>query len=153
MNFSQVKLAGLCGLFITLSACSNIDGQSLLSNAASDPTTHNVDGTPSESDLYLKADATFVRNAATKAEMSGSCFISTYPSHQIRAVAGSTSLQIIDINGLGNGVGSCKNGRFNVAIYNPGFASGTKVNLILEVFDSSGAMKTYNVPNSFTLQY
>lgn len=125
----------------------------MLSNAASDPTTHNVDGTPSESDLYLKADATFARNASNKAEMSGSCFISTYPKHQIRAVAGTTGLPIVDVNGLGSGVGSCKNGRFNIAIYNPGLASGTKVNLILEVFDSSNTMKTYNVPSSFTLQY
>ena len=82
-------------------------------------------------------------NTDTKAEITGDCYVSTYPSHSIIVMNGNAILPATDVNPntpAGSGYGTCRNGKFNIMVDISTLASPATHNLqlILQALDADG---------------
>lgn len=145
MTNAAFKAAALFYLVISASGCTPIEGTSLVTDQKEESSIHDVDQTPKIEELYLKTFTPGINtlNTVTRAEVSGECYVSTYPNHQILAFQGSTQLELVDIEPstpLQN-YARCVNGRFNLALRTSNMAAGThSIRLVLRAFDSSNKM-------------
>jgi hypothetical protein len=146
MKNKTVKSLFFLGLLTFLSSCQQIDGQSLLSNESVDDQTFEVDRTPKSDELYLAVDSPSVNaTGKTKADISGSCFTSTYPQHNIIVTFNGAAIRIVDYNTATPAAAStalCKNGRFNLAINTGTMAGSYSLRVILRAYDEAGALVT-----------
>lgn len=128
MNYTALRnFAGSLLLLIPLSACTPIDGTSLLTDQRTDPTQHIVNKDPLPQELMVRVYSTAIAASGKEVvEVSGDCYPSTYSDHRLdfHEMSGSTGTlrQIFDLNGAAGLVNSakCKGGRFLVAIPSPG---------------------------------
>lgn len=156
-KFLALRLAGLCYLFFTLTACSQSQENSLLSDQKGDPSAHALDKTPKAEELYVKTyiGSIAVASGVTKAEVSGECYVSTFPSHKILALENGNILQILDINpttDVNASYASCKNGKFNLAINTGVLASGSHtIRFVMQAYDNSNKLFTNDVQGVSTL--
>ncbi|MBO9665209.1 MAG: hypothetical protein J7501_00145 [Bdellovibrio sp.] len=132
-----------------LAACSPMSENSLLTDDISDPTSHNMNTDPNSTELFLQADKTNLGSTSngSAVEMSGNCFASTYPTHKITAAVGNTAKYIFDITSSANTStstsGTCRNGRFNIAIKAANLTVGSNtITLTIRGYDSSGNENT-----------
>ncbi|MEN0057433.1 MAG: hypothetical protein AAGB31_01255 [Bdellovibrio sp.] len=156
-SLSNLK-AGLlfAGFSLLFSACTPVDGNSLLTDQKDDASLHAVDKTPKSEELYLKAYNTSVSGTGvTKVEISGECYTSTYPSHNIIATSGGAQVDIVDLNpsvSPAAAVASCKNGRFNLAINSFNFASGNHtIRLMLQAYDANNQIVVNDVQGASSI--
>ncbi|WP_347357079.1 hypothetical protein [Bdellovibrio sp.] len=143
MRSSLRYLAGLSGLCLLVTACQPIQGDSLLTDRRDESSTHNINKDPKSDELTLKMSAPTLNmtSADTKAEITGDCYVSTYPSHAIIVLNGSNPLPVTDLHPntpLGSGYGTCRNGRFNIMVNITSLASPASHNLqvILQARDA-----------------
>ncbi|MEN0057422.1 MAG: hypothetical protein AAGB31_01200 [Bdellovibrio sp.] len=140
-------------MFVYLSACGQITGEGLLSDAKEDTDDYYVDLTPSSAELYMAVSSSVIYNATTKAEMTGECYISTYPSHYIQAYLASTSgsvLAVLDVHNNTSGTtAQCKNGRFDIIVNTSGVSAGQRIWLVLTATESGGS--SYTAETSFLI--
>ncbi len=136
---------GLSGLCLLMAACQPIEGDSLLSNKSEDPGTHNVDKAPKSEELTLQMFSPNVnmKNTDTKAEITGECYVSTYPSHAIFVMNGSTRMAVLDTNPKTDATANyatCRNGRFNFSVNIAGLSSpgSYQLRLYLQAMDADG---------------
>lgn len=155
---SVLSIAALAMAFSSLVACSNLSDNSLLTDEATESSTHVVDNTPNSTEIYLATDSTSISmvSGATTFEISGTCYTSTYPVNQIlltrvSSVDGSQlgTLSGYDIKGSSSGnVAVCRNGRFTFVGNATSLAAGMNtVKLVMQVIDGSGNL-TQNDANS-----
>ncbi|QDK37789.1 hypothetical protein [Bdellovibrio sp. NC01] len=143
---SVLTIAATAMAFSSLVACSNLSDNSLLTDEATESSTHTVDNTPNSTEIYLQTDSTSLSmvSGATTYEISGSCYTSTYPTNQIaftrintvdgtyRGPASGT-----DIKGATN-VAVCRNGRFNYVGSATSLDAGMNtIKMVMTVYDSS----------------
>ncbi|AHI06004.1 hypothetical protein BDW_07520 [Bdellovibrio bacteriovorus W] len=128
MNYTVLRnFAGSLLLLIPLSACTPIDGTSLLTDQRSDPTQHIVNKDPLPQELMARVHTTSIPAAGRDlAEISGDCYPSTYSDHRLEfsRMNGNTAtpIQIYDLNAASAtlvNVAKCKSGRFSVGIPAP----------------------------------
>lgn len=131
MNYTALRnFAGSLLLLIPLSACTPIDGTSLLTDQRSDPSQHIVNKDPLPQELMVRVHTTAISASGRDVvEVSGDCYPSTYSSHRLEFLRmnGNTSSvqQVFDLNSSTNTLVSyaqCKGGRFLVGIPSPGAA-------------------------------
>lgn len=147
MAFSATFMASMA---TSMMACSQLSENSLLTDQASDPTSHSLSTDPLETELLLKADNKNLgtTTSARVAELSGDCFASTYPTHKITATVGGVAKTIYNIDSA-KSVASCRNGRFNIALPISQLAIGTsKIVLTLTAYDANSA--SYTSANGIT---
>ncbi|MNK08113.1 hypothetical protein D3C87_260410 [compost metagenome] len=126
----QIHLIGvMSALAVSLSACSPTSENGLLTDQASQPNKHDVSLAPAADELYVKSDAATVYNQAGthRADLSGECFTSTYPTHAIRVFYGTTQVPLNDVNinpGAAN-TAYCYQGRFNIVLNTSIFGAGS----------------------------
>lgn len=136
-------LAGFLGF--ALSACSPMSDNSLLTDKKDESSSMTLDKTPKSEELFLKLNTTNIAQAvaASKLEVGGECYTSTYPTHRILAYNGSTQIAILDISAATpvTNQASCRNGRFNFSIDLSGFSANVSytVRVVLQAFDGTGA--------------
>lgn len=150
--FSLVVLASMSYL---LSACSNTSTNPLLSSEPSTTTTASIDKTANSSQLSLTCDSGSITmprdssgNPATQVEVSGTCYVSTFPTHNIKAYwvnpnssAVTSELTVLSVQG--DAYGRCINGRYSIILNAAQLVSGMNtVKMILTAFDSSGNQVT-----------
>ncbi len=151
MKSSAFRLMAVLGLFLVGTACTPIDGNSLLTNQKDDPSAYQVDKTPKSEELYLKVYNPTVNTTAamSKAEISGECYVSTYPKHEIVALENGSALEIVDLNtstDVNSNVATCKNGKFNLAIKTTNLAAGVhSVRFVLQAYDADNIVVTNDV--------
>lgn len=136
---------GLSGLCLLMTACQPIQGDSLLTNKSEDSGAYNVDKTPKSEELTLQMFAPNVnmKSTDTKAEITGECYVSTYPSHAIFVMNGSTRMTVVDTNPSTDAAANfatCKNGRFNFSLNIAGLAApgSYQLRLYLQAMDADG---------------
>ncbi|UOF02028.1 hypothetical protein [Bdellovibrio reynosensis] len=145
MSKQALKILSLLSILL-MTACSPMEGQSLLTNERSDDSSHTLDKTPKSEELYLKSYSPTINTIAgqAKAEVSGECYISTYPNHKIVALENGVQLDIVDLNPTTDANGRfavCKNGKFNLAINTSALAGGIhSIRLLLQAYDENGAV-------------
>lgn len=152
-----IKLLGVAVLPFLMAACSPTSENSLLTSEANQPSEHNVDMTPTTDELYVKVDAaTAYALSASRVDISGECFTSTYPRHAIYVYNGNTQLTITDIAytaGAAN-TGYCYQGRYNISINIGGMGTGS-YGLKVKVVGIDDKGQVYENPSrglaSFTL--
>lgn len=134
---------------LALSSCGPTAGNSLLTDQKDDPSTHALDKAPKSEELYLKSDGVVVNAGnAGKVDISGSCYTSTYPRHQILLMSGGTYVvDIVDLNPSNPMVdgkfATCKNGRFNFGINMSTLAVGSnQLRLIMQAYDDKNQLVT-----------
>lgn len=145
-NGFHLRIA-LCAVFsfAGLLACSPTAENSLLTNQATQPSTHSVSLTPTEDELYVKADSASFYNAAGKDrfDISGECFPSTFPTHFIYVYLNGAKQSIVDIAASAANQGTsaqCRQGRFNIAVITSGLGSGAySMQVQIVGMDSSGS--------------
>lgn len=150
---SIVQGAALLSLTLQ-AACSPIEGNSLLTDQKDDPSTHAVSKEPKSEELFLKVDSPQISATAgqTRADVSGECYVSTYPTHRIYLLNGGSQMPIIDIN-TGSNIASCKNGRFNFSLNLGAMASGQySLKIIIYAYDASGSLVVNEVQGQSTLR-
>lgn len=151
MKSSILKLMGLSSLLLIVSACQPIEGNSLLTDQKGDPSTHALNKDPKSEELYLKSYSANIATTAavTKAEVSGECYTSTYPVHNIVVLKSGLQLDIVDLNpatDVNSKTASCKNGKFNLAINTGALASGVHtLRFVLQAWDSKGQLVVNDV--------
>jgi hypothetical protein len=128
-------IAALC----LLSGCSSTSDNSLLSSEALASATA-IDKTPNANDLAIRVNSSVVIASNGKVEVSGDCFTSTYPSHNIMISNGSSVLtSVIDVANPSNGnrYGTCVNGKYTIALDSSTYTAGARLTVTLYVYDSS----------------
>ncbi|MGZ3772062.1 MAG: hypothetical protein ACXVCY_08170 [Pseudobdellovibrionaceae bacterium] len=156
-KFLSTRFYGLIFLSILMAGCSPNQSNSLLNDQKQDPTNHVVDKTPKVDELYLKVDNSSVAVAAgeTKADVSGDCYFSTYPAHQIVAMDNGTVIDIMDVNPTSDASiarSACVNGRFNLVLNAAALASGShSIRFVMQAYDSKKQMVTNDVQGVSTL--
>lgn len=145
MRSSVRYLAGLSGLCLLVTACQPIQGDSLLTDRKDDSSAHTVNKEPKSEELMLQMYNPNINMTSTdtKAEVTGECYVSTYPSHSIIVLNGSTPLPVTDLNSntpLNSGYGTCRNGRFNILVNITSLASPAvhALRLYLQARDADG---------------
>ncbi|MFM6929546.1 MAG: hypothetical protein ACKOX6_13845 [Bdellovibrio sp.] len=136
--------AFMASTMTTIVACSQVSENSLLTDQASDPTSHSLTTEPKETELFLKADNKNLGSTTSLRvlELSGDCFASTYPSHKITATVGGVAKAIYNIDSA-KSAASCKNGRFNLTLTAAQLATGTnKIILTLTAYDANSVAYT-----------
>jgi hypothetical protein len=137
-----------------LSACGQGGNTSLLTDAASESAENVVDKTPKEEELYINAatKSVIIKTAETRADISGTCYVSTYPNHYIQILYNGAALTLVNATAAGGAVGTCVQGRFNVSVNVSGFGGGgyTLVARVVGV-DSAGAAHVGALSSSFYL--
>ncbi|UXR63560.1 hypothetical protein EZJ49_10785 [Bdellovibrio bacteriovorus] len=138
-------LAGLSSLCLLVTACQPIQGDSLLTDRKEDSSAHTVSKEPKSEELMLQMSNPNVNMTSTdtKAELTGECYVSTYPSHSIIVLNGPTPLPVTDLNSntpAGSGYGTCRNGRFNILlnITSLGSPAVHSLRLYLQARDADG---------------
>lgn len=142
-----------------LAACQPIQGDSLLTDKKDDSSTHTLDKTPKseEMSVQLFSPTINMKSTDTKAEITGECYVSTYPSHRLIVMYNSTQMSIVDTNpatAANTNYATCKNGRFNFSVNIAGLASGVySMRIIMQAFDSDGnaVMNEARAAPTFTL--
>lgn len=157
---TSLLLAGFFGF--ALAACSPMSDNSLLSDKRDDSSTLTVDKTPKSEELFLKLDVTNISQAVTasKLEIGGECYISTYPNHRILAYLGNTQLSILDISASTpiTNQARCYNGRFNFSVdlssasLFPANVQYT-VRVVLQAFDGTGAGVTNDTQGVASIKF
>ncbi|WII71007.1 hypothetical protein QJS83_11095 [Bdellovibrio sp. 22V] len=142
MKSSALKIMVLTSLLMTLASCSPIQGNSLLTDQKDDPSTHTLDKTPKQEEIYLKSfSPSAAASGLSKIEISGECYVSTYPSHDIISYVNGTQRAVLDLNATtaaGAGIATCKNGKFNLAIETGSWAAGVyTVRLVLRAYEAN----------------
>lgn len=151
MKYSSLKLLSLSSLLVFAVACQPIEGNSLLTDQKSDSSTLVLSKEPKSEELYLKSYSPNINApvTVTKAEVSGECYTSTYPSHQIVVVENGIQLDIVDLNTATNvdsKIATCKNGKFNLGINTGALAAGVhNLRFILQAGTASGTMVVNDV--------
>ncbi|MEK2645490.1 hypothetical protein [Bdellovibrio sp. BCCA] len=142
MKSSAFKLAGISSLLVLLSACQPINGNSLLTDQKEESSKNAVDPNPKSEELYLKVfNPTIQATGLDRVEVSGECYLSTYPRHSIIVLRSGVQLSnfVVDINPtspVDSNTASCKNGRFNLALNTGQLANGVhSLRFILQAFD------------------
>lgn len=135
---------------LMLTACSQIEGNSLLTNQRDDSSTLAVDKTPKPEELYLKTfNSSVVATGASKVEISGECYVSTFPSHRIIVTEGVNILDVMDVNPSTNVNAKsavCANGRFNLALNAGPLTAGThSIRFVLQAFNGTNQPITNDV--------
>lgn len=129
MNYTALRnYAGSLLLLIPLSACTPIDGTSLLTDQRSDPSQHIVNKDPLPQELMARVHTTAIAASGRNVvEVSGDCYPSTYSDHRLEVshMNGNTAnrINIFDLNGADANlvsVARCKGGRFLVGVPSPG---------------------------------
>jgi len=144
MKCSVLKLSVFSSLLVLATACQPMDGKSLLTDKVDDPSSHVLNKDPRSEELYLKSFSPSLSAppSVTKVEVSGECYISTYPSHQILVLEAGIQLDIVDLNpatDVESKKATCKNGKFNLAINTGGMANGVhNLRIVLQAADSKG---------------
>lgn len=151
MKFSALKLMAFSSLLVLAAACQPMDGSSLLTDKVDDPSSHVLNKDPKSEELYLKSYSPTLNAppSVTKAEVSGECYTSTYPSHSILVLESGIQLDIVDLNpstDIESKKALCKNGKFNLAINTGALSSGVhNLRIILQAWDSKGQIVTNEV--------
>lgn len=142
MKSSVQYLLGLSSLCLLLAACQPVEGDSLLTNKNEESSTHNVDKTPKSEELVLQLYSPTIntKNTDTKAEITGECYVSTYPSHAIIVMNGSTQMALVDTNpatASNTNYATCKNGKFNFSLNISALAAGVyNLRMIMQARDA-----------------
>lgn len=150
MRSEYFKIAFGAAVVASLTACSQISENSLLTDQGVDPTTYSLTTEPIVTELLLKADNKNLGTvtSARVLELSGDCFASTYPSHRITATANGVTKAIYNIDST-KSAASCKNGRFNISLAASLLATGTsKIVLTLVAYDANSV--SYTSANGIT---
>ncbi|WP_295899209.1 hypothetical protein [uncultured Bdellovibrio sp.] len=149
MKSSAFKLAGISSLLVLLSACQPINGNSLLTDQKDDPSANALDKAPKSEELYLKVfNPTIQATGLDRVEVSGECYLSTYPKHSIIVLRSGVQLNdfVVDINPTtanNTNSASCKNGRFNLALNTGQLAAGVhSLRFILQAWDANNSLVT-----------
>ncbi|MFV8258995.1 hypothetical protein ACNQKP_14395 [Bdellovibrio bacteriovorus] len=151
--------AGLSSLCLLLAACQPVEGDSLLTDKQDDSSTHTLDKTPKSEELTVQLFSPTInmKNTDTKAEITGECYVSTYPSHRLIVMNGSTQMALVDTNpatAANANYATCKNGRFNFSLNIASLASGVySMRIIMQAFDADGnaVMNEARAAPTFTL--
>ncbi len=143
-------LISLAMTFTSLVGCSNMSDNSLLTNEASNTSGNDVSKTPLSTEVFIALDNPTVQaaNVSASVEVTGSCYISTYPDNYIQVFDGSgNSVAVTDLK-TGSGTPKCRDGRFALIIASGALAVGTtNLKIQLPVIDSSNAT-TLNQANA-----
>jgi len=141
MKSSVLHFLGLSSLLVGLAACQPMNGNSLLTDQKNDPSSFALNKDPKSEELYLKSYApTFQATGLSKLEVSGECYVSTYPSHNIIATRNGSQIGITDLYpGSAANSATCVNGKFNFAIDTNYLAGGSNtVRILIQARDASG---------------
>lgn len=135
---------------LLLTSCSQIDGNSLLTNQRDESSTLAVDKTPKSEELYLKTyNTSVVATGISKIEISGECYVSTFPSHRIIATEGMNILDVMDLNpstNVNSKAAVCTNGRFNLALNAGVLSAGNHaIHFVLQAFNGTNQPITNDV--------
>jgi hypothetical protein len=134
---------------LALVACSPISQNSLLTNQATQPSSHAVSLTPTEDELYVKADVPTVYNATgvNRVDISGECFPSTFPNHAIYVYYNGAKQPVVDISAaatVGNAA-KCRHGRFNLSVITASYGTGSYAMQVQVVGINSSGAEAVNV--------
>lgn len=152
-----LRIAGLSCLYFLLAACSPNQSNSLLSDQKADLSSHSVDKTAKVDELYVKSYSPSIALASglTKAEVSGECYTSTFPSHKIVAIENGTLLDFMDLNPASDVNAKqalCINGKFNLSINAGALAGGIhSIRLVMQAYDNNNQLVTNDVQGVSTL--
>ncbi len=142
-----------------LGACSPMNDNSLLTDKSSDSSSYSLNKEPRSDELYLRPYNSTVNVAAsvTQAQVSGECYTSTYPRHQIVALNNAGGqMDIVDINtasAVNSLAAACKNGKFNLAINTGVLTSGAvhSIKLLLIAYNDKNQTITNEAQGSARL--
>lgn len=141
---------GLSGfVFLSLVACSGANDNALLTDVVKNTNVTGLNKTPLSSSLALSVNAQnmTVTAGADQIEVAGECFVSTYPSHSIKAelINATTSavlktLNILFVQGTSvSAKGSCVQGRYDLIINTAELGSGmNNVRISMRAKDAKG---------------
>ena len=143
--------------FSMLAGCSNVGDSSLLSSAPNSPTDNTVNKNPNANELSVAADTydstANVTNSSTgtvgTAEVSGSCYTSTYPSHTITIYRNGAPVNQYDLKGLANA--QCRGGRFSIVVDGNSLApGGNDLQIVLTAYATDGTSQQTSANASVT---
>jgi hypothetical protein len=143
-------LFGLIAAFL-LSACQQINGNSLLSNGINDTKSNLLNKDPKADDLYIRAylNSYSVPSSRSNLEIGGECYASTYPLHKIIVREGNIFREIVDLTTGGSGdtsIAVCRNGKFSFALNVASLKAGMSALIVeLEARDASGRVFTNSI--------
>lgn len=144
MKSSAFKVLACSSLIVLATACQPIEGNSLLTDRVDDPSSHALNKAPKSEELYLKSFSPSLSAppSVTKVEVSGECYVSTYPSHSIVVLEAGIQLDIVDLNpatDVESKKALCKNGKFNFAINTGALNNGVhNLRFVLQAWDAKG---------------
>lgn len=150
MLIRRISLGLLIGACAFALGCSDIQGESLLTDKRIDSSSFTLDKSVKVEELYIRlTTSNFTITNLQRVDISGECYVSTYPFHSIVVLRNNSQvIPILDLNTANNtaNTATCMNGRFNFSLPNSASiqAGSNPLRVVMRAYETLGGAAVTN---------